>query len=222
MRQKNFSKRGFSLIELLVAIVVLGVLSTMLINSGIAAQKRARLTSALTVLEDYESAFSTVCMTHPGIMMDRKDAWVGADGTENGEHYSTIKAMGRVISYMNEVLEGSSQFILSSDGLRYESRGEDPWGGKFIITEFPLVNSGASGYNPVEVGSVAESAMRLAIWATGIDASIENTKTVNDVSVGIALEYRDGNVYSYLQGIEEQYPFSAKGSPEGSNYVVKY
>lgn len=209
-------RRGFSLIELLIAVVVLGILAAMVVNSGLSAQKKARATAALTALKDYEAAFSTAVMTHPGIMTDREKAW--GDGTG----YTTKKAMERVLSYMNESLETDLQLGWNDAATRYESVGEDPWGGKYIITEFPLVAEDATGYNPTEAGSPAEAAMRLAIFATGVDGSIEEDKKVHDGSIGVGLEYRHGYVSSYFQGVSESYPFSAKGSPEGSDYIVKF
>lgn len=216
MKSLRKKRRGFSLVELLIAVVVLGILAAMVINSGLSAQKRARNTAALTALKDYEAAFSTACMTHPGIMMDREDAW--GDGTG----YTTKAAMERVLSYMNEGLESSLQIGWSDTNSRYESVGEDPWGGKYIITEFPLVAEDAPGYSPVEAGGPAEAAMRLAVFSTGGDASIEEAKVVHDGSVGVALSYKGGYVNAFYQGVNESYPFSAKGSPEGTDYIVKY
>lgn len=209
MKKQKKQCKGFSLVELLIAIVVLGILAGMLINSGVSAQRKARITAAMTVLRDYDAAFSTACLTHPGLMSDRAEAW-GDDGTG----YTTKAAMERVVGYMNDSLEPSSQLRWDDTNQRYESVGDDPWGGKFVLTEFPLESDTASGYNPLEVGSVAESAMRLAIWATGVDASIEAEKKVNKVSVGLALEYRNGYTQSYFHGVDEQYPYI--------DYIVKY
>ncbi len=209
MEKQKRKRQGFSLVELLIAIVVLGILAGMLINSGVSAQRKARVTAAMTVLRDYDAAFSMACLTHPGIMTDREEAW-GADGTG----YTTKAAMERVVTYMNESLEASSQLRWDDTNQRYESVGEDPWGGKFVLTEFPLETETSSGYNPLESGSVAESAMRLAIWATGIDASIEVEKKVSKVSVGLAMEYRNGFTQSYFHGVNDEYRYT--------DYIVKY
>ena len=94
MRKKQ-SRKGFSLIELLVAIVVLAILGTITITAGTSAQRRARITSAMTVFSDYRSAFNTAIMDHPGLVNDREELWVGPDGTDTGVMYTSMWSLER-------------------------------------------------------------------------------------------------------------------------------
>lgn len=202
MRKKQ-SRKGFSLIELLVAIVVLAILGTITITAGTAAQRRARVTSAMTVFSDYRSAFNTAIMDHPGLVNDREELWVGPDGTDTGVMYTSKEAFKRLVGYMNSSLSADLQLVPSADGPYYESKGNDPWGGKYVMLEYPDIPGGLSYYDPTQPHSKATICM--SIWCTGVDSDIiipdENgLVTVRDFSVGIAVMDHAGDLSSETHG----------------------
>lgn len=202
--KKKKARKGFSLIELLVAIVVLAILGAITITAGTAAQRRARVTSAMTVFSDYRTAFNTAMMDHPGLVKDRWNTWVGADGTETGQNYDSKKAFSRLIGYMNLSLSNDLKLKWNDTGY-WESNGTDPWGGHYVILEYPTVPADADGlgaedlYDPTTYPN--QPTMCLSIWCTGPDSDIvipdNGLVEVRDFSVGIGIKNSSGNI-SYL------------------------
>lgn len=199
--KKQKARKGFSLVELLIAVVVLGILSAIAINTGTTAQKRARVTAALTGLSDYETAFTTAVVTHPGVMGDREEAW-GTDGSS----YTANEAFKRLVFYMNESLEADLQLVWNPLTNCFESQKGDPWGGKYTLTEYPLPEGETDGYDPTTGSGL--KAMRVSIWATGNDAGIIAKKVISADSVGVGLTYQGGNVSTHYHGVNDEYPYT--------------
>lgn len=198
-RQK--ARKGFSLIELLVAIVVLAILGAITITAGTAAQRRARVTSAMTVFDNYRLAFNTAVMDHPGLVTDREDAWVAPDGTGTGALYTSKESFDRLVGYMNRSLSLDLQLTWNADGY-YESSGNDPWGGKYVLLEYP--GSDSPDYWDFSTFD-NKAALRLSIWCTGPDSDIiipdgDNCVLIRDHSVGIAIQDVSGNITSETHG----------------------
>lgn len=190
---KQMKKRkGFSLIELLVAIVVLAILGAITITAGTSAQRRARITSAMTVFDDYKNAFNTAVMDHAGLVNDREDAWMNV--IKNGGTYSSKDGFARLVSNMNNSLSPDLKLVWNDDGY-WESVGSDPWGGKYVMLECPTESAlDMWAQQSLEdywkaIGNKAN--IRCSIWCTGIDPHIiqpeSGTVTVRDISVGIVL-----------------------------------
>lgn len=201
MRKK---RSGFSLIELLIGVVVLGILGALMLSSGGSAQNKARVTAAMTGFENYSTAFNTAMMTHPGIATDRWDAWK----SDGGVSYTTKDAMSRIVTYMNQNLSEELQLVWSDEKHCYASKGTDPWGGNYVLLEHPVVldESGVPiglGFEPQELSP----AMRFSIWCTGPDAEIATPSgtysTVRDYSVGCAYSCVAGNVTNILHGASD-------------------
>lgn len=200
MESINKKRKGFSLVELLIAIVVLGIITGMIVNSGIKAQQKARVSSATVALNDFAGAFSTACLQHPGVMNDRLDAW-GEDGTG----YSTKKALERAVVYINGNLDSQYAFTWSDTDKCYVSLREDPWGGRYHLYEYPFTDEDATGAKPPSDG---DPAIRLSIWATGNDDKILTEHVVGKDSIGVALMYQSGEVTTQYNGVENQRPFT--------------
>lgn len=228
-------RRGFSLVELLIAVVVLGILTAIVVNGGAAAQERARVTSATTTLNDYRTAFSASVLASPGIMKDREEAWLGAGGTGDGSTYTSHTGMARLVRKMNERLQPAVQFFwwpatdFDGDGnpdvdapkvWRTKSE-QDPWGGYYILTEYPEFED---GHTPSYFDPTAEpglSSMCIGIWATGKDEGIVSEQVVSKNSRGICLVYKAGVVsYSY-QGIDSDTEAGAPIDFVGAKIVMK-
>lgn len=198
--RKLKNRKGFSLIELIVAVIVLGILATMVINSGASAQRRARISSALNALENYKTSFTSVCMSYPGVMKDREEAWKSATG------YTTKQAMSEVVRYMNKNLEPELSLSWDTTLNCYKSAVEDPWGGYYIITEYPQQSGSTDGYDPTTGSGL--SAMRFSIWSTGIDNGVLTDKKVSTKSIGISFIFRNGDITATYHGIEDdELPF---------------
>lgn len=186
--------------ELLIAIIVLGILVAITVNTGISAQRRARETAAITALGDFQGAFTTACINHPGIMKDRENAWKADTG------YTTKDGLARLVQYMNESLDAEYAFYWNEEVGCYVSHREDPWGGMYYLTEYPYEDETSDGWDPTTGTGI--SALRCSIWVTGNDSSIESTETVGSNSIGIGLSYRAGSVSSQYQGLNDSSPFT--------------
>lgn len=197
--KKGSSRKGFSLVELLIAIVVLGIISAMLINSGIKSQQKARISAATVALDDFVSAFTTACTEHPGIMKDREEAW-GDDGTGYGSNV----ALARAVQYINGNLDDQYVFVWSDEDKCYISRREDPWGGHYQLHEYPCEDKDATVVDPT---LETDPSMRLSIWATGNDASIFS-KTIGKNSVGVGVIYQAGGVDIKYNNVNGKAPFT--------------
>ncbi len=62
------TRLGFSLVELLIAVVVLGILGAMLIAAGTASQNRARVAVAQNDIDSVKNAVYQALMLHPEVM----------------------------------------------------------------------------------------------------------------------------------------------------------
>ena len=71
------TRKGFSLVELLIAVVVLGILGAMLIAAGTAAQNKARVSVASNDIDSVRNAVYTAFMMKPQVMQytDNTDNW---------------------------------------------------------------------------------------------------------------------------------------------------
>lgn len=66
-------RKGFSLVELLIAVVVLGILGAMLIAAGTAAQNKARVSVASNDIDSVRNAVYTAFMMKPNVMQYTDD-----------------------------------------------------------------------------------------------------------------------------------------------------
>lgn len=200
--RKQKARRGFSLIELLIAIVVLSIIGAITAFAGISAQRRARITSAMTVFDNYKNAFNTALMDHPGMVNDRYDDFTAKDGSLAGTVYTSVSAYEKLVGLMNRSLSDELQLSLNSSGLYYESAGEDPWGGKYVLHCYPekegvtdywyFGEDGSTDPSRQALAIANKSTMRVSIWCSGLDSDIilpdsDGRIIIRDISVGIGL-----------------------------------
>ncbi len=71
------ARKGFSLVELLIAVVVLGILGAMLIAAGTAAQNKARISVASNDIDSARNAVYTALMMNPSVAQftDASSGW---------------------------------------------------------------------------------------------------------------------------------------------------
>lgn len=180
-------KLGFSLVELLVAIAVLGILTTLVIVSGSSAQQKARVTKMLSHYDGYASAFSETVLTYPGVMHDRKK--IIDSSTPPGNSYSSKDGLSRVVFEINRLVDSDLQFVWNDEWKCYVSHGKDPWGGRYILTEYPQTNA-ADTDRYMAVGDY-ESCMSCSIWVEGPDHGIVSG-IIGEDSMGVLFQYING------------------------------
>lgn len=195
----NKKRKGFSLIELLVAIVVLAILGTITITAGSSAQRRARVTAAMTVFDDYKNAFNTAILSHAGLVTDPEDAW--KESITGGTAYSSKNSYARLVKNMNDSLSPDLKLVWNDAGY-WESAGSDPWGGKYIMLEYPVDPADdkwslqATEAYWEDIGNRAS--LRCSIWCSGIDPHIvipeSGTVEVRDISVGMVMRNDAGTI----------------------------
>ncbi len=215
------SRKGFSLVELLIAVAVLGILGAITFVAGSSAQRRARVTSAMTAFDDYRSAFDTAIMDHPGVVTDRSDLWEKgtAEGGAPGAQYTSKDAFANIVQLMNKSLDDKLT-LEWDDGLKaYASRGEDPWGGKYVLLEYPEKvgdNIFDLTKTPPDTGAY-RATMCFSIWCTGPDAGIVDPSdpavsvntSVSDGSVGCTYMDKAGDLISEMHGAQDgELPFT--------------
>ena len=200
--QRKRRRRGFSLPEALIVIVVVGVLMGVAVPSYSKSQEQTRVSNCEKAITAYSDAFTNATMTHPGLVKDRLKAWKDPTG------YSSEKAYSKLVTYINNYVEDQLTFDWDPALLCYKSKGQDPWGGHYILTEYPDEPGGQSWLNPMQEGSVS---MRFSIWATGNSDSllevVDSEVTITEECYGAAFVFTDGLTSTILNNLEEDAPF---------------
>lgn len=186
-------RRGTSLVELIGVMIVLGILAVIAFGAVSVAVNNSKATTAEKALASYKSAFMQACSTHPGIIEDRFTAWEAGSGS-----YTSKDGLKKVVNYMNEVLDNDFVLTWNSTLLCYESQGEDPWGGKYILTEYP-VTSTENYYDPTTFDT---RSMEISIWATGKSDQLLIDHVVGEDDFGVALRYNSGLITEKYHGSE--------------------
>lgn len=119
--KKRKARSGFSLVELLIAVVVLGILSAMVLAAGTASQNKARMSVAQNDLDGIKNAIYQALMSHSDAMKLRDEK---------------ANSIGTIISYINAELDDAWQFkpldgATTSGGVAFTSVQKDPWGSPY-------------------------------------------------------------------------------------------
>ena len=117
---------------MLIAVVILGILSTATLVAGTNSQQKARITAAMTAFSDYEHAFIIAYSDHPGIVSARKKAWP-EDGS--GDMYTSEKGLRPIVDGMNISLNSNIKLDWDPTLKVYRSLEKDPWGGYYVLME---------------------------------------------------------------------------------------
>lgn len=114
-------KKGFSLVELLIAVVVLGILSAMVLAAGTASQNKARMSVAQNDLDGIKNSVYQALMSHSDAMKLR-------DNKAN--------SIRTIVDYINAELDDAWQFKIldgatTSGGVAFTTVQKDPWGSPY-------------------------------------------------------------------------------------------
>lgn len=195
MRREKLKRRsGMTMVELLGVMVVIAILASIAIGGVTSAQSRARDTSAMQALNGYKDAFTTVCVMNPGIIADRGNNWT--DSTT----YTSENGLKKVVTKMNELLDDELAMHWDVTQKCYVSMGQDPWGGNYILTEYPMDPAGSVNYYDPTAGG--KGIMALAVWCTGNSDFVSDGVITKDTR-GVAMSYIGGLINTVPQGIDK-------------------
>ena len=242
------ARKGFSLVELLIAVVVLGILGAMLIAAGTAAQNKARVSVASNDIDSVRNAVYTAFMMKPQVMQY-------TDSTPNWAK--------NVVDNINTELDENWQWELldptnptpHSGPIAQTPRMRDPWNNPYTMyiytdsytTKYVDENNAAlpasdsvmyvvicsagpngTGVGTGETGSILVEAGAVAS-AANIADMVNNTDGVDDL--GVVIRIRNGSTTQATFGWEaaalgslkdKQWIFCAKSGEGGAQVAGTY
>lgn len=199
------ARKGFSLVELLIAVVVLGILGAMLIAAGTAAQNKARVSVASNDIDSVRNAVYTAFMMKPQVMQY-------TDGTANWAQ--------TVVNNINEELDENWQWELlpevknaangapSSGPIAQTPRMRDPWNNPY--TMYIYTDSFTTTYRD-ETGTQnlpeSDSVMYVVIASAGPNGTGAGMGYQGNIAVdatsGIAVGGSRANMVNNTDGIDD-------------------
>lgn len=213
-------RRGMTLVELLGVMVVLAILATIGLGSVLRAAYRGRVTSCFTAIDGYRSSFLNAVVSHPSTFSDRIANWEG-----DGSNYSAEYGLKRVAAFMNESLDDNLHFYWDPENKYYKTTSSDPWGGFYILTEYPISDSDPDhNYYDASPTGNGYKMFACSIWATGnnealISENPDEEPIVADDSFGVCLTFADGIVDWTFNGFESKQP---EGDSPFEGYKLTY
>lgn len=187
------ARKGFSLVELLIAVVVLGILGAMLIAAGTAAQTKARVSVASNDIDSVRNSVYTAFMMHPEVMQY----------TDKQSNFESI------VNYINEELDENWQW--EPIGGTYPTKSGpvaktvvqlDPWKNPYIMyiytdthTTKYVDSNGADLTGPdscvyVVIASAGPNGTGVG---TGLNGTIgKNGAAISTTDIGLMVNNTDG------------------------------
>lgn len=214
--KRHEGRKGFSLVELLIAVVVLGILSAMVLAAGTAAQNKARTSVAQNDLDGVKNAIYQALMTHSEVMKFKDD--------------NPSNSIAQIIEYVNYELDDAWKFkqldgATTSGGVAYSNVQKDPWGspyGMYIYTNtygtiYPADTTGAlcTSSDSVLYIIVCSAGRNGTGGPMGIDgtnftetkqiaaatAMVNNSDGIDDL--GVIIRVKNGNIMTASFGTDQ-------------------
>lgn len=230
-RLLKLKRKAFSLVEILIAIVVIGILVALSIVAGTSAQNKARLAVARNDLDSMKNSVYQALLTYPEVMRYKDD----------DTNWAT-----NLVEYINSELDDSwtlkmvpgNETNTVSGGIAYTETYRDPWGAPYgvyaytdshadvyrdetgaalsdsdsvlyivIMSAGPNGTGGPMGYD----GSNASGTTRDIVSST---AMVNNTDGIDDV--GIIIRVLNGSTYYASFGFKD----ADLGTLEGDQWIL--
>lgn len=158
---KNIKRKGFTLVELLIVIVVIGILSAMMMLSSTEAVTSARASNIVSNLRNFKTAAMAMYVDYYDYMDKGKEP-ISADWTLGSEGSDGTKAI--LVKYMN----------------KGDSNATDPETGNYNIVKAQAPNGGEGYYIVYKAANDTRVQAKLA----GRGASVGLLQDVSSTSAG--------------------------------------
>lgn len=218
-------RKGFSLVELLIAVVVLGILSSMLLAAGTASQNKARMAVAQNDLDSVKNSVYQALMAHPNVMKMKDDpatftAIIGFLNSELDDAWRLEFVAGGTDADGNPISSTAGSGLIAQT-----STQRDPWGNPYGVyvytndhhTHYTDENGTPLGSNDSCVYIVVTSAGRnstggpLGQNGDNIDATtgkiISSAQAVNNSDgiddLGVIIRIKNGTLLTASFGTEQ-------------------
>ena len=118
-------RKGFTLVELLIVIVVIGILSAMMMLSSTEAVTSAKASNIVSNLRNMKTAALA-------LYVDKLDSWEDKSNTTGPKFSSSTENESTVLKYMNSTNSDTNGAIGSSNGygIATEAKGNDSFSAK--------------------------------------------------------------------------------------------
>lgn len=213
------------MMELVFSMVIIGILMTVAVVSHVKGRDKANALVIEEAFGAYSNAILDSFTSDPTLQLSTVD--VISDVNSGKElTYSPEKAHGRMVGAINLIVNNELKFKWNADTRRYESAGEDPYGGKYILVDYPVDLTGrVTDDNPNgkdvswEVGDISieensKPAYKFLIVSTGKTDNVDSLNRLSAEDKAIAICISDGLVDTKLHG--EETPLFAE------NYYIPY
>lgn len=159
---RNKKRKGFSLVELLIAVVVLGILGTMLFSAGTSAQNKARLSVAQNDLDGIKNAVYQALMLHPEVMKYK-----------DGE---PANANQKIVDFINAEVDEAWRFEMldnpsNSGGVAATEVHRDPWDSPYGLYIYTDTNTGTYTDKTGKLLAESDSVVYIVICSAGMNGT---------------------------------------------------
>ena len=201
------ARKGFSLVELLIAVVVLGILGAMLIAAGTAAQNKARISVASNDIDSARNAVYTALMMHPNVAQYTDD---------------TAGWKKNIVDIVNEELDETWQWDLldtantggASGAIAQTRTMRDPWKNPYTMfvytdsyttTFFSDETTGNTIDTPTKELNKSDSSLTLVIVSAGPNGTGVGKGLYGTISAdgSVATQADIANMINNTDGIDD-------------------
>lgn len=188
MITKQFKVKGFTLIEMLVVIAIIGILAGLLIPAASKARREAAVRKAQTTIAALETALS-MYYTDYGMYPPSANSTSGSTTQENGNSFVVNINTGlNLVGALSSTTKGGPYMKFRSEDLRKDTSTPpryvivDPWGRAYVYISRRYINtaSGAVGnvddtYGPWWPNTTNRTQNTYNIYSFGPDGTTETT-----------------------------------------------